>query len=224
MYREVYHGALGLLGEEHAHTLLTANNYANCLFELRRFEEAKELLRKVTPVARRVLGEEDRLTIKMRWTYAEALYLDPDATLDDLREAVATLEDAERIARRVFGGQHPLTVDTEKGVRVSRAKLRAREDAEPDVSAQELDAAAVSNRGDQAGAAADPNAELKAEIAALEAQLTEKRHELSRRTGTPQDQAPPPPTGSFPIGTSSPPARGRAGRRIVRARRPPRAS
>ena len=141
MYREVYHGALGLLGEEHAHTLLTANNYANCLFELRRFEEAKELLRKVTPVARRVLGEEDRLTIKMRWTYAEALYLDPDATLDDLREAVATLEDAERIARRVFGGQHPLTVDTEKGVRVSRAKLRAREDAEPDVSAQELDAA-----------------------------------------------------------------------------------
>ena len=80
------------------------------------------------------------------------------------------------------------------------------------------------NRGDQAGAAADPNAELKAEIAALEAQLTEKRHELSRRTGTPEDQAPPPPTGSFSIGTSSPPARGRAGRRIVRARRPPRAA
>ena len=80
------------------------------------------------------------------------------------------------------------------------------------------------NRGDQAGAAADPNAELKAEIAALEAQLTEKRHELSRRTGTPEDQASPPPTGSFSIGTSSPPARGRAGRRIVRARRPPRTS
>ena len=150
------------------------------------------------------------------------LYSDPAATLDDLREAVTTLEDLERTARRVSGGAHPLTKNVEGSLRKARAALRAREDAEPGVSAQEL--AAVSNRGDQAGAAADPNAELKADIAALEAQLTEKRHELSRRIGTPQDQAPPPPTGSFSIGTSSPPARGRAGRRIVRARRPPRAS
>ena len=101
-------------------------------------------------------------------------YKNPGATLDDLREAVTTLEDVERIARRVLGGQHPFTRSSEKSVRVSRAKLRAREDAEAvDVSAQERDAAeaaAVSNRGDQAGAAADPNAELKAEIAALEAQ------------------------------------------------------
>ena len=29
--------------------------------------------------------------------------------LDDRREAVTTLEDAERTARRVFGGAHPLT-------------------------------------------------------------------------------------------------------------------
>ena len=133
---------------------------------------------------------------------------------------MTTLEEIERIARRVLGGENLTTETFERDLRDARAALRAREDAEP-VPAQELDA--VSNRGDQAGAAADPNAELKAEIAAPEAQLTEKRHELSRRTGTPQDQAPPPPTGSFPIGTSSPPARGRAGRRIVRAR-PPRAS
>ena len=89
-----------------------------------------------------------------RSLYAQAVYRDDGATLDDLREAVATLEDAERIARRVFGGQHPLTVDTEKGVRVSRAKLRAREDAEPDVSAQELDAAetaAAAAAGDGSG-------------------------------------------------------------------------
>ena len=189
MYREVYHGALGLLGEEHAHTLLTANNYANCLFELRRFEEAKELLRKVTPVARRVLGEEDRLTIKMRWTYAEALYLDPDATLDDLREAVATLEDAERIARRVFGGQHPLTVDTEKGVRVSRAKLRAREDAEPDVSAQELDAAeaeaAAAVVAADAAEAAAAAAVAAAAIKRRRRQDTIERERSRRRTGPP---------------------------------------
>jgi hypothetical protein len=163
----------------------------------------------------------------MRSAYAQSLYMDDGGSLEDLREAGITLEEIEPTARRLLGGANPITLRIEQHLRNARAALRSREDAEPDVSEQELDAAeaaAVSNRGDQAGAAADPNAELKAEIAALEAQLTEKRHELSRRTGTSQDQAPPPPTGSFSIGTSSPPARGRAGRRIIRARRPPRAS
>ena len=36
------------------------------------------------------------------------LYRADDATLDDLREAVATNEEIERIARRVFGETHPL--------------------------------------------------------------------------------------------------------------------
>ena len=38
------------------------------------------------------------------------LYEDDGATLDDLREAVTTLEDTERTARRVLGGAHPLTM------------------------------------------------------------------------------------------------------------------
>ena len=63
----------------------------------------------------------------MRWTYAEALYSDPAPALDDLREAVTTLEETERIARRVFGGQHPLAVRIENELRNARAALRARE-------------------------------------------------------------------------------------------------
>ena len=59
--------------------------------------------------------------------YAVAFYEDPTATLDGLREAVATLEDAERIARRVFGGAHPLTMQMEHDLKKARAKLRARE-------------------------------------------------------------------------------------------------
>ena len=64
-------------------------------------------MRKTVPVARRVLGERHDLTLRMRWHYAMALYKDAGATLDDLREAVATLEDTERTARRVLGGAHP---------------------------------------------------------------------------------------------------------------------
>ena len=67
------------------------------------------------------------LTLRMRWIYAEVLYLDPGATLHDLREAVETLADAERIARRVFGGAHPLKEGIECELKKSRAALRARE-------------------------------------------------------------------------------------------------
>ena len=63
----------------------------------------------------------------MRGVYAVALYEDTDAALDDLREAVTTLEDAERIARRVLGGATPTTKGIETALRKIRAALRARE-------------------------------------------------------------------------------------------------
>ena len=65
--------------------------------------------------------------LKMRRIYVEALYKADRATLDDLREAVTTLEDAERIARRVLGGTHPLTAGIENDLRNAWAALRARE-------------------------------------------------------------------------------------------------
>ena len=71
----------------------------------------------------------------MRWNYAKALYEDPGATLDDLREAVTTLEEIERTARRVLGGTHPITVDIEIDARAVQAKLRARETPSPPGSA-----------------------------------------------------------------------------------------
>ena len=63
----------------------------------------------------------------MKNVYAVALYKDPAATLDDLREAVTTLEETTRIARRVFGGAHPITDGMEGELPKARAALRARE-------------------------------------------------------------------------------------------------
>ena len=80
-------------------------------------------------MARRVLGEGDDVTLRMRGIYAQSLYADPAATLDDLREAVRTLADAAPIVRRVFGGSHPLTVEIELSLRDAGAALRARENA-----------------------------------------------------------------------------------------------
>ena len=98
---------------------------ALALSDLGRFEEAKSLIRKTMPVARRVLGESDQLVLGMRQNFALTLYQDPAATLDDLREAVTTLEDTARIARRVLGGSHPLVAQIEVGLRDARAALCA---------------------------------------------------------------------------------------------------
>ena len=95
------------------------------------FKQAKSVLRKTLPVARRVLGESHELTLRTRWIYADVLYENPAATLDDVREAVTTLKDVEPIARRVLGGAHPLTVEIELHLEKSRAALRARETPSP---------------------------------------------------------------------------------------------
>ena len=63
----------------------------------------------------------------MRWNYAKALYKADGAPLDDLHEAVTTLEDTERTARRVLGGAHPETAGMEDNLQKLRAALRARE-------------------------------------------------------------------------------------------------
>ena len=54
-----------------------------------------------------------------------ALYKNETATLDDLREAVATLEDTLRTARQVLGSAHPLTMALGDDLQDARAALRA---------------------------------------------------------------------------------------------------
>ena len=64
-----------------------------------------------------------------RTMYATSLSLDSAATLNDLREAVSTLEETERTARRVLGGAHPIAAAIEGDLRNARAALRVREGA-----------------------------------------------------------------------------------------------
>ena len=127
MKQDVYSGRLRLYGEEHENTLISALNYSATLGDLQRFEEAKSLLRKVVPVARRVLGGSNENTLRLRWLCGRVLYGDDGATLDDLREALTTLEETDRTARRVLGGAHPTTSAIEGSMQAARAALCARE-------------------------------------------------------------------------------------------------
>ena len=131
MRDDVYSGTLKLYGEEHRETLVEADNYAVALTALERFEEAKSLIRKTMPVARRVLGESDQLVLGMRQNFALALYKDEGSTLADLHDAATMLEGIEPTARRVLGGAHPLTGALERHLRAARAALRACETPSP---------------------------------------------------------------------------------------------
>ena len=108
-----------------------ANNYASSLFDLKRYGEAKTLLRKTISVARRVRGDSRELTLKMRWLYAVALHHDPDATLDDVREAVETLESVAPLWKRVFGPSHPETPLVQNALEDAREALAANETPSP---------------------------------------------------------------------------------------------
>ena len=66
---------------------------------------------------------------------SRTLYENPAATLDDVREAVTTLEDDARVTRRVFGGTHPLTDEVGGVLLRARAILDAREMPSPPVPA-----------------------------------------------------------------------------------------
>ena len=67
----------------------------------------------------------------VRQNYALALYQSDGATLDDIREAVTTLEETERIARRVLGGAHPETEYIADELREARGVLSAHETPSP---------------------------------------------------------------------------------------------
>ena len=69
-------------------------------------------MRKMMPVARRVLNEGNDLLLMMRWAYGKALFLDDNATLDDLNEAVTTLEETAHCVAR------PSAARTRSGIEV----------------------------------------------------------------------------------------------------------
>jgi len=107
--QDVYSERLKLSGEEHEKTLQAADNYAMLLLDLRRFKEAKALLRRILPVARRAIGSSHITTLRMRWLYASTLYkntgvniLVTQSNLANTYEALGRNEEALQMRRDVY--------------------------------------------------------------------------------------------------------------------------
>ena len=76
----------------------------------------------------------------MRMNYAVTIYQNRGATLDDLHEAVTTLEETEQIARRVLGGAHPTVDLIETSLHNARVALCAREEGGVDALREAVEA------------------------------------------------------------------------------------
>ncbi len=126
LWQDNYTRRSKLSGDEHKETIREAICYALGLIDASRFKDAKALMCKTLPVARRVISESHDLTLRIRKVYARALFMDASTTLNDLREAVTTLEETERIARRVLGGAHPIAAEIEDDLQDAREVLELR--------------------------------------------------------------------------------------------------
>ena len=95
------------------------------LFQLERFEEAKALMRKTMPVARRVLGDSNEDMLLMRRNYSLLLCKD-GSTLDDLREGVTTLDACSAARTRPQWGSRDLCKAREPHCAPAKQRSRRR--------------------------------------------------------------------------------------------------
>ena len=106
-------------------TFLAGNNLAGSLVRGKLYAEARGLLKTIIPTARRSLGDDHPITLNLRGSSAQAIYMDQRAASDEknLVDAVATCEDCVRISRRVMGPTHPKHLNFQDDLRRARAVL-----------------------------------------------------------------------------------------------------
>jgi len=80
-------------------------------------------LREQLPEARRALGEEHEINMKLRRFYACCLYKPDGASRDEVVEATNLFEALSRMTRRVFGPAHPFTTKIQKDLKNAQEQL-----------------------------------------------------------------------------------------------------
>ena len=108
--RAAYAGRVALLGAADKQTIVSANNLACSLADLKLFAEAKKLARETLPVSRQELGPRHQFSIRLTIVLSTALRDDPTRTRADVVEAEALLVDVLKTARVALGPRHPNTI------------------------------------------------------------------------------------------------------------------
>ena len=132
--RDVFQQRKQISGIEYGDTLREAVNLASGLIQMGRFADVRSFLSEnaCIAVAKRCLGPDHDVTLKLRMLESGAVSDDVKSSLDELKEAVAALEDVCERSRRVFGSAHPLTtvyqMKREEAKAAYLSRLRQQED------------------------------------------------------------------------------------------------
>ena len=117
-----YERYVSLLGPKHERSIMAGQNYGTMLLNVEKFAEARSFLRQYASHIQG-LGENHPVTIRARWSYANALQGDPGASMDDLLEAEATLASVLTAWARIMGLQHPETPHLRAALVQARTKV-----------------------------------------------------------------------------------------------------
>ena len=104
-------------------TIFAGSNLVGSLVNVKRYAEARALLKTIIPTARRSPGDNHPITLNLRGSWAQAIYMDSRASDEERVDAVATCEDCVRISLRVMGPTHPKHLNYQDDLRRARAVL-----------------------------------------------------------------------------------------------------
>ena len=107
--KDVYEQTCAIRGPGSLFTATLGANYALTLIKVERFADARAICRDIVQWAHR--NPDSPHSFHVLKALARSIYEDPNASVEDLREAVRVFENVPAASSRVFGPAHP---DTKK--------------------------------------------------------------------------------------------------------------
>ena len=103
----------------------TAINLSSSLMHLGKHSEARSFSAQRIKESKRKFGPDHNTTLMLQQIFAQAIYHDRDASLDDVTRAVDILESLLQKRRQVLGSAHRITADSQKDLDRARLVLAA---------------------------------------------------------------------------------------------------
>ena len=126
--REAYASMMKLQKRHTRESLVLLFNLSNTLLKMRKVAEAAKVLHDEDAVraTESAFGSEDIFTLTLSGAYATAVLESPDATRDDMKEAMEISERCYRTMCRVSGTSHPRTLEAKSELQRLRLSLAMR--------------------------------------------------------------------------------------------------
>ena len=127
IYKDLYEQMCALHGPDSVYPATVGSNYAQMLIQVERFADARAVGREIVQWAHR--NPDSPHSFHIVKALMDSLYKDPNASVDDLREAVEVFENIPATSSRVLGSAHPDTKTYEKALAKAKKALAEKNSA-----------------------------------------------------------------------------------------------